>query len=80
MREGNRGNYVLVLQDALATMGYAGGGLDGVFGAGTRTNVIQYQRAVGLAADGIVGCNTWTRLTSQVVGIGPRSSTILPCR
>jgi len=79
VRQGSRGNYVLVLQDALNTLGFTGAGLDGMFGPGTRSAVLQYQRANGLAADGIVGCNTWTRLTGQVVGIGARSTTIAPC-
>ncbi|MDR0287723.1 MAG: hypothetical protein LBI03_08500 [Clostridiales bacterium] len=32
-----------------------------------------------MTSAGIVGCNTWLRLTSRVVGIGPRNGTILPC-
>jgi len=35
---------------------------DGIFGTGTTTAVIMYQRAVGLEADGIVGKNTWTAM------------------
>jgi len=79
LREGSRGNYVLVLQDALSTLGFLGSALDGIFGPGTRSIVERFQRANGLVADGIVGCNTWTRLTGQTTGIGPRSTTISPC-
>ncbi|MCL2462506.1 MAG: peptidoglycan-binding protein [Defluviitaleaceae bacterium] len=79
IREGSRGNYVLVLQDALNTLGFTGTGLDGSFGPGTRNAVMSFQRANGLGADGVVGCNTWTRLTGRVVGIGPRGTTIMPC-
>ena len=79
LREGSRGNYVLTLQDALNTLGFTGSGLDGLFGAGTRSVVQRYQRANSLTADGIVGCATWTRLTGQVVGIGQRSTTIARC-
>ena len=78
-REGSRGNYVFVLQDALNTLGFTGSGLDGMFGPGTRDVVIRYQSANGLVVDGIVGCNTWVRLSSQVVGIGSRSTTVAGC-
>ena len=53
-RHGSRGAYVLVLQDALNTLGYRTGGLDGIFGNNTRNAVIAYQRSKELAADGIV--------------------------
>ena len=79
IRQGSLGNYVLILQDALNTLGYTGGGLDGVLGPGTRAALERYQRANGLAADGVAGCMTWTRLTGQVVGMGPRSTTVAPC-
>ncbi len=76
--EGSRGVYVLVLQDALAAIGYDPGGLDGVYGANTRTAVMAFQYANGLTADGIVGCNTWTALTKRVVGIGQTATVIMP--
>ena len=41
-----------------------------LFGQNTRTAVVNYQRRNGLSADGIVGCATWRRLVSEVVGIG----------
>jgi peptidoglycan hydrolase-like protein with peptidoglycan-binding domain len=67
---------VLTLQDALNALGYTGSGLDGIFGNGTRNAVIRFQRAQGLDPDGIVGCQTWERLTELAVGIG-RTSTVL---
>ena len=76
LRHGSKGVYVLILQDALNTLGYKAGSLDGVFGNGTRNAVAVYQRNNGLSADGIVGCNTWTRLMSQIVGRGRTSTTI----
>jgi len=79
VREGSRGNYVLILQDALNTLGFTGSGLDGMFGPGTRGVVQRYQRANNLTADGIVGCATWTRLTGQVVGRGQSTTTIARC-
>lgn len=75
---GSVGQYVLVLQDALNVLGYTGSGLDGVFGSGTRGAVIRFQRAQGLDQDGIVGCNTWERLTELAVSIGQTPTVINP--
>ena len=73
---GSKGIYVLIAQDALITLGYNTGGLDGVFGPQTYRAVVAYQRSVGLAADGIIGCNTWRSLQESVVGTGKTSTTI----
>ena len=50
--------------------------LTGIFGSATQQAVIAYQRSRGLAADGIVGCNTWRPLQEAVGGTGPTSTTI----
>ena len=76
IRQGSRGAYVCIAQDNLNTLGYRTGGLDGVYGPQTRNATIQYQRKVGLAADGIIGCNTWRSLQESVVGTGRTSTTI----
>lgn len=76
IRQGSRGVYVLILQDNLNTLGYNTGGLDGIFGSRTYTAVRSYQLKVGLAVDGIVGCNTWRSIQERVVGTGPTSTTI----
>lgn len=76
IRQGSRGAYVCIAQDNLNTLGYRTGGLDGVFGAQTFNAVVSYQRRVGLAADGIIGCNTWRALQEAVVGTGPTGTTI----
>lgn len=60
--------YTLIAQDDLNTLGYTTGGLDGIFGANTENAVKRYQASRGLAADGIVGCNTWRSLQENVVG------------
>jgi hypothetical protein len=39
--------------------------IDGIFGAGTKTAVKDFQTAQGLASDGIVGPKTWQKLISQ---------------
>lgn len=66
VKEGRKGVYVAVLQDALNTLGYNAGNIDGVFGANTKNAVLRYQRDNALTADGIVGCNTWKSITQKV--------------
>lgn len=78
LRNGSKGVYVLVLQDALNALGYTTYTLDGIFGNNTRNAVISYQQDNGLQADGIVGCATWTRIVSEVVGIGRTPTVINP--
>lgn len=77
-RQGSRGVYVCIAQDALTTLGYDTGGLDGVFGVRTDSAVRSYQNKNGLVSDGILGNLTWNRLMSEVVGNGPSSTTVLP--
>ena len=62
LREGARGNITKLVQEKLTNLGYSTNGVDGIFGSGTKSAVIKYQRAKGLSADGIVGQNTWKRL------------------
>lgn len=65
IKQGSRGVYVLVLQDALNYLGYSGVSIDGIFGPKTKSAVQSYQRANNLSADGIVGCNTWRNITGR---------------
>lgn len=78
VRRGSKGVYVMILQDALNVLGFTGSGLDGVFGAGTENAVRRFQLAYGLSVDGIVGCNTWRRITSAAVGIGMTATVVNP--
>jgi hypothetical protein len=78
LRQGSRGVYVLILQDALNALGYSTQTLDGIFGGNTRSALVAYQRENGLSADGIVGCGTWTRIVNEVVGIGLTPTVIDP--
>lgn len=65
LKYGSRGVYVMVLQDALNYLGYSIGSIDGILGSKTKSAIINFQRANNLSADGIVGCNTWRRLTNK---------------
>ena len=76
--KGSRGVYVCIAQDALTTLGYDTGGLDGVFGTRTQSSVVSYQSRNGLVTDGLVGNLTWNRLMTDVVGRGASDTTILP--
>ena len=75
-KRGSKNTYVLILQDGLNALGYSTRTLDGIFGANTESAVKGFQRAMGLTADGICGCQTWKKLTSAVVGIG-RTQTVI---
>jgi peptidoglycan hydrolase-like protein with peptidoglycan-binding domain len=65
VRPGNTGSCVTLLQKVL-------GGLkpDGSFGSATTARVKDYQRAKGLAADGIVGSRTWSKIKAGMSGAG----------
>jgi hypothetical protein len=77
LRRGSRGCYVMILQDALSTLGYVTGTrIDGVFGSQTENALLGYQRRMGLTADGVCGCNSWKNLSSAVLGVGRTATTI----
>jgi N-acetylmuramoyl-L-alanine amidase len=61
VREGNRGNLVWLVQAELVAHGY-NIAADGIFGAGTRNALVDFQRKEGLSADGIAGPSTFERL------------------
>ena len=61
LKQGGKDNTtyaVTMLQKELQAWGYDPNGIDGIFGGGTKTAVIAFQKAVGLSADGAVGLNT----------------------
>ena len=64
MQTGDRGDDVKTLQSRLYDLGYYTDEIDGQFGAGTKAAVIDFQRANGLEADGMVGTETKTLLFS----------------
>ena len=62
LRKGSRGSEVKELQTVLKNLGLYSLKIDGVYGKGTAAAVKAYQRRNGLAADGIAGPKTLTKL------------------
>lgn len=63
--QGNRGEDVRAAQYLLSRRGFATD-KDGVFDAGLRSTVISFQQSRGIAADGIIGPQTWGKLILTV--------------
>ncbi len=76
LHRGHRGWDVAALQFRLQKHGYPPGGVDGVFGAGTRLAVINFQSANGLGADGIAGPATVAALRGR--GSSSTTPTTIP--
>lgn len=77
LKQGAKGNEVKEVQRRLKSKGYYKGSVDGVFGAGTRSAVIAFQKKNGLTADGVVGKATYKALgmtASYNVLVGSSSS------
>lgn len=55
---GSTGKEVTDIQNVLKQQGFYTGAVDGIYGTATRNAVINFQKANGLAVDGIVGKNT----------------------
>lgn len=69
------GEDIRVLQERLLEMGYDVGRADGIYGARTAKSLAQFQREVGLSADGSCGPQTMKalrRLGRKVVGGRPQ--------
>jgi len=64
-QSGSKGHDVRTVQYLLTHHGTPVG-VDGIFGPGTKAAVEAFQTAKGLAADGIVGNQTWVALVVQV--------------
>lgn len=63
LRQGSRGSFVWYLQQKLLSKLYTPGTIDGLFGSNTESAVRQFQSENDLSVDGIVGPNTWAKLT-----------------
>ncbi len=62
LKKGSQGQAVTDLQEALETLGFSVGAVDGVFGAATERAVREFQSSVGIDVDGIVGPVTWLNI------------------
>lgn len=74
LRQGSRGQDVITLQYLLNVISEYYPGIpaptqDGIFGSGTRQAVIEFQEAMQLSPDGIVGPLTWQTLYKVYQGI-----------
>ena len=65
LHEGDSGENVYVLQARLFELGYYTGRIDGRYGSETTDAVRAFQRANGLAADGIAGKGTQSQMNSS---------------
>lgn len=62
IRNGSKSNDVGVVQFKLNSLGYNCGTVDGICGTKTVNAIRIFQKAKGLAVDGICGKNTWAKL------------------
>ena len=72
---GSRGESVKTLQERLNAKGFNAGSVDGIFGKNTQAAVMAFQKANGLAADGIVGKLTWAKLYDTTAALPAASTT-----
>lgn len=66
------GDDVRFIQTKLKEHGFFNQKVDGQFGQNTLMSVVNFQKSVGIKADGIVGLQTW----SQIVNFNPNKSQI----
>lgn len=76
LRQGSEGNVVQEMQTLLESQGFDIGTPDGDFGPKTKAQVIAFQRARNLLADGIVGAATWSALERSNPTAPPATGTI----
>lgn len=70
LAQGVQSDQVLQLQEQLSDLGYFNAGLTGYYGSVTKSAVRNFQRHVGLSADGIAGPKTLTKLNAKIKAEG----------
>src|SRR5438105_10201609 len=71
LKEGAKGEDVLLLQRKLVEKGFSPGVIDGDFGPGTEAAVLAFQQSEGLLADGVVGPRTAAALGFAAADLPP---------
>lgn len=74
LRVGSRGNSVRTIQQQLNVISGAYPRIpkvaeDGIFGSGTEDAVTEFQRIFNLTPDGVVGFNTWYKISAIYVAV-----------
>ncbi len=64
----DKGSLVEMIQLSLSRAGFFDSAVDGIFGPVTQRAVVDFQNSFGLTADGIVGINTWDKLSVFIKG------------
>ena len=70
LQEGDSGEEVMALQEALAALGYDVGEPDGAFGPATTEAVKQFQADSGIPADGVAGPQTIKAINDALAATG----------
>ena len=66
LKVGSRGDDVKQLQTNLNSLGYSAGTPDGIFGNGTKSAVVAFQKTYGLSSDGIAGNQTQSAISTAL--------------
>ena len=69
IEKGDTGNRVMEIQVALYDTYYYAENIDGIFDSGLETAVINFQKSVGLTADGVIGGKTYDALVNRSASI-----------
>lgn len=75
LQRGSRGEEVKKMQEMLNAVGYKCGKADGIFGSGTRSALINFQKANGLTADGVYGTKSKAKL-EEVYNCKPSTTNV----
>jgi len=77
LRKGDKGRMVQDLQEALLTLGYHPGPIDGDFGSLTEASLERFQKARKISVDGLCGSSTFKEL-NEALAAASASPIVLP--